>query len=1122
MPSFRWGIVPILALAMAVPHSADAAPHTPVPPVWPVPQEVTPRAGVVTVPRTAVVVVGEGTDTSAVDVVERTLRSAGATTIVHGSAAERRPGALVVFVGGPAENPATASVLEAMQVAGPEGLPRGGYVLAADAGLVALSGVDTAGTFYAAQSLRQVLAGGRTGAFAMRDWPAAPLRGVIEGFYGAPWSHADRLSQLDFYGRTKQNIYVYSPKDDPFLRERWRDEYPPDQLATIKELVDRAAANHVQFTYALSPGLSVCYSSDADAQALIRKFQSLWDIGVRTFAVPLDDISYTTWNWDADAAKFGTGGAAAGIAQAFLLNRVQQDFIATHPGAERLQMVPTEYYDLADSGYKTALRTRLDPAILVEWTGVGVIAPQITEAQARQAKQVFGHDILVWDNYPVNDYLTQRLLMGPYVGRELAVAPVLAGLTANPMVQAEASKIAEFTSADFLWNPSKYDPDKSWAAALADFGGAALPALQVFAENNYAGVLSRLDTGKPDSDSPVLRPLLTSFWTALDGPDPHGAAMKLSHYFTAMAANPANLRHGLAANQAFLDEIGPWLDKLGFYGEAGTHAVRMLLAQHDGDGSTAWSERAAVVAAAAKASAVTVVTASGTQHPSVCADVCAPFIAQALTAADRWFGLPRTAPTPTTSLSPYGDNSPDRMVDGDDATYFWSNRTPLPGDYVGVDLGAVRPLSHVDITMAKPGSDADYIHNGALEYSTDGQHWITAAASTTPVLSADVAAEARYVRLRSTAGQTNWVVVREFSVTTTDATHLTVSGTPASPTLANAADGKAESRYTAAPPSPGDALVVTASTPAPLDKVVILAGTPSADADVQILDGQSWHTIGRLHSSYAEISARGITTDRIRLLWAPGSVPPTVAEVIPWFTTSTPVTLTAEEPALEADAGGTAVTSTVDLSSTVPRDYFGTLTVAPPPGITVTPAHHHILVRRGAQLTLPISFSASRTGTFMIPVTFKPDGAKPVTTTITVTAYPQASATNVALGGEATASCREVPDQFGPELAVDGNPTTRFSSCYDDSAWWQVRLPQPADVTEVVVRWESAYGKSYDLQTSSDGRTWTTVASVRDGDGGTDTLRFAAVSAQYIRLQGVARSSAYGYSLYEVEVHPVS
>ncbi|MEU8417370.1 beta-N-acetylglucosaminidase domain-containing protein [Amycolatopsis japonica] len=882
----------VTAVAVAVPAPANAAPAPPLAQVWPTPQQVTARAGQVTIPRTVVEVVGAATDPSALAVVDQVLRAAGASTIVkvtdNDQAAvdrERGNGGLVVFVGGPTESRATALALAALRLKGPEGLAPGGYVLAADRGVIALSGVDTSGTFYAAQSFRQLFASGKSGAFGIRDWPAAPLRGVIEGFYGAPWSHADRLAQLDFYGRTKQNMYVYSPKDDPFLRARWRDQYPPEQLALLSQLVSRADANHVEFTYALSPGLSVCYSSDADKTALVTKFQSLWDIGVRSFAIPLDDISYTRWNCDADAAKFGTGGAAAGAAQSFLLNRVQQDFIATHPGVERLQTVPTEYYDLADSPYKTALRTQLDKAVIVEWTGVGVIAGQITEKQARQAKEVFGHDILIWDNYPVNDYITERLLLGPYIGREPGVAKYLSGITANPMVQAEASKIAEFTSGDFLWNPDRYDPDKSWLAAIADLGGPAAPALKVFAENNYSSLLVRLETGKPDLDSPVLRPLLAAFWSALEKKDPWDAAAKLDRYLTSMASDPEDLRRGMASNPKFLAEVGPWLDQVGLYGQAGRHAVRMLLAQVDGDGAKAWAERGELVSALKQAQAIRVPTSRGPRNPSTCTGVCVPFLDSALAAADRWFGLPGIRPRPTTSLGTYTDNVPARMVDGDPETYYWSDWAPRIGATIGVDLGSARRVSHVEILMGKPTSPDDYVHAGVLEYSADGTQWTTVKTVTEPVISSDLpeGAEARYVRVRTTGAQAFWVVVREFTVSTPDSPKYTVTGTPAGSNLAAAADNNADSLYSAASaPIEGDALVVTAVAPKPLGKVVVLAADAGAGADVQVADSAGgWRTIGRMSGGYTELPTDGVTTDKVRLLWSPGGAAPKIAEVVP-------------------------------------------------------------------------------------------------------------------------------------------------------------------------------------------------------------------------------------------------
>lgn len=574
----------LLTAGLTVPtmSTATAAPAAP-PQVWPTPQHIEAKPGRLTVPDRVVEIVGPKTDPSARRLVESVLRDAGAKRITKVDADDRPPAAgLTVYLGGPTENPATARALKQLGAKSPTGLASGGYTLASGRkdgrSLLALSGVDTTGTFYAAQTLRQLAtAQGTLPLVTVRDWPTAALRGVVEGFYGTPWTHAERLDQLDFYGRTKQNVYVYSPKDDAYLRAQWRDEYPAAELAQLKELVDRAAANHVRFTYALSPGLSVCYSSASDIAALTRKFDSLYDIGVRSFAIPLDDISYTQWNCDADEKEFGTGGGAAGAAQAHLLNEVWKDFSADHTGLQPLEMVPTDYSDLADSPYKKALREKLDPSVVVEWTGVGVIAPTITADQVAQAREVFGHPILVWDNYPVNDYVTSRLLLGPYTGREPGVASKAVGVTANPMIQGEASRLALFTSAAYLWNPGAYDPRAAFLASVRDLAGpSAAPWMRVFAENNYS---SQLDP----TESPTLTRLIAAFRTAYDhdsGLD--RAAAALTAYFTDMAATPRELRAHLA-NPGFLKETSAWLDKLGRYGTAGETAVDLLLASKKGD-----------------------------------------------------------------------------------------------------------------------------------------------------------------------------------------------------------------------------------------------------------------------------------------------------------------------------------------------------------------------------------------------------------------------------------------------------------------------------------------------------------------------------------------------------------
>lgn len=553
--------------------------------IYPRPQQMRVAPGHLTLPHAVGIVRGAKTDQPALSALTAALKAAGVRRIVVGTAPAPGVG-LTVYLGGPTETNATAGVLRSLSTAGPGGLAAEGYVLrtgrVGGRQVAVLAGVDAAGTFYAVQSFRQLLTaavrpGGRLPMVAVRDWPAARSRGVIEGFYGTPWSQADRLDQLAFYGGQKMNTYEYSAKDDPYLRERWRDQYPAAEVTRLTELVSAARAQHVRFAYALSPGLSVCYSSDADRDALIRKFEQMYAIGVRTFVIPLDDISYTKWNCDQDGQKFGTGPAAAGAAQAYLLNRVNAGFVKKKADVRRLETVATEYYTINDSPYKTAVREKLDRDVIVMWTGTAVVPAKITVAETNAAKRVFGHDMLLWDNYPVNDYMRGRLGMAPYQGREDGVASAQVGIVANPMNQAAASKIGLFGVADFAWNDKGYDPTSAWTAGATQYArgdARVIDALRWFADaENWMETIAPVE-------APRLAAAVSDFWKAWKVNDRVGIA-KLERQLRAFTASPAVLRAGV--EPAFARETKLWLDAMKSWGDAMTVSVDMLRAQRAGD-----------------------------------------------------------------------------------------------------------------------------------------------------------------------------------------------------------------------------------------------------------------------------------------------------------------------------------------------------------------------------------------------------------------------------------------------------------------------------------------------------------------------------------------------------------
>ena len=71
--------------------------------------------------------------------------------------------------------------------------------------------------------------------------------GVVEGFYGPPWSHQDRIDILRFMGRVGLTHYYYAPKDDPYHRDRWREPYPATERTQLRELANVARESGVTF-----------------------------------------------------------------------------------------------------------------------------------------------------------------------------------------------------------------------------------------------------------------------------------------------------------------------------------------------------------------------------------------------------------------------------------------------------------------------------------------------------------------------------------------------------------------------------------------------------------------------------------------------------------------------------------------------------------------------------------------------------------------------------------------------------------------------------------------------------------------------------------------------------------
>jgi len=300
------------------------------------------------------------------------------------------------------------------------------------------------------------------------------IRGVIEGFYGPPWTHAERLDMLAFCGAEGFNTWVHAPKDDPYHRKLWRELYPDEQLEQLAELVRACERHGVDFAYAIAPGLDVCYSNDEELGTLIAKCDQLRSTGVRTFQLLWDDIEHDL-NCAADEERYGGSVKPSGAAQADFSNRFRAAYLDGAP----LVVCPMGYAGVGPTPYRDAFGGGLDAGSIVYWTGSDVVPDEITRAELDGAVEAFGHELLIWDNYPVNDFAPEKLFLGPLRRRDPELfAGRCAGLIANAMVQAIPSKLPLATVADFLRDPAGYDPDVSFERALRTYGDEVLEFLR--------------------------------------------------------------------------------------------------------------------------------------------------------------------------------------------------------------------------------------------------------------------------------------------------------------------------------------------------------------------------------------------------------------------------------------------------------------------------------------------------------------------------------------------------------------------------------------------------------------------------------------------------------------------
>jgi protein O-GlcNAcase/histone acetyltransferase len=302
---------------------------------------------------------------------------------------------------------------------------------------------------------------------ATRD-PDSFLSGVIEGFYGQPWSQAERFELFDWMQAWGLNTYLYAPKDDLKHRALWRELYAASETDNLASLIKAGRRRDVDFIYALSPGLDIRYGNKAEVTIIQRRFEQLLTLGCEDFALLFDDIPD---NLDsADIKQFGSLASA----QSHVANAVLK-WIRDRSPTARILFCPTAYCgrmalsQLGGKDYLATLGGELAAEIEIFWTGPEIISREISVAHVRELQSVLRRKPLIWDNLHANDYDGRRFFCGPYSGRALELREHVSGLLINPNTEFPLNYVSLRTFAEFVKGQGTWNPRQTYLAAMREW-----------------------------------------------------------------------------------------------------------------------------------------------------------------------------------------------------------------------------------------------------------------------------------------------------------------------------------------------------------------------------------------------------------------------------------------------------------------------------------------------------------------------------------------------------------------------------------------------------------------------------------------------------------------------------
>lgn len=638
-------------------------------------------------------------------------------------------------------------------------------------GDILILGDDTGSAYYGMATLEQILEqtdGNNLPTVTFEDYAHTQYRGIVEGFYGHPYSTESRLNLLDYCKRYKMNMFVYGPKADPYHAGKWRENYPTTVteqerhlgLITqddLRALAAKSKACNVAFIWSIHPALEgggINFSNlDPGVEDIMEKFDHLYQLGIRHFGVSIDDMS----------GHPSTQADLANKAQVKLYEKFNTDGVTPEDKVGPLLFVPTVYALNYGSNYILNNFKNVHQDLLVAFTGYDCFS-NIRGSSCDRMADLIGRNPIMWWNNPVNDDYDEFLYMHGLTARWIIEdkTPIssLQGLVLNPMNQGQVSKIALFSSADYAWNPEKFNESQSWEASLTSI----LPEPELTeALKTFIGVMSAYtthDTKKPEGEK--FSTLYTAFQSAYSKDNLPDATQLLSEMKKANEACKVLQTLKDSENETyrlFYEDIECWLAKV----ESMTDiVVKSISLMKNGSDLSSWTDFADAQAQAQNihtdpAFQLSVLEGNGTNTYEVFKEVqptpkyLDPFIDfLAGKIGDYAPTLPERSRemeviTNIKNLSGVGIQTEDvTKLSGLD------NVTLKPQEYVGIFFNAIKEIT----TGTLPAS---LTNNLTIEHSINGKEW------TAFIPDDDTAEQMAYFRIRNNSSSNHTIPTDEIA-----------------------------------------------------------------------------------------------------------------------------------------------------------------------------------------------------------------------------------------------------------------------------------------------------------------------------------------------------------------------